>query len=65
MNLPRAALLLTILLASVPAIAQHGPSTPAQSQPLGPPAARSASSRWMPAGSAAASRFRSRPARRR
>lgn len=36
MNLPRTALLLTILLASVPAIAQHGPSTPAQSQPLGP-----------------------------
>ncbi|MBH1492581.1 EF-hand domain-containing protein [Stenotrophomonas muris] len=36
MNLPRAALLLTILMASVPAIAQHGPSTPAQSQPLGP-----------------------------
>ena len=30
MNLPRAALLLTILLASVPAIAQHGPSTRAE-----------------------------------
>ncbi|WQI21730.1 EF-hand domain-containing protein [Stenotrophomonas maltophilia] len=36
MNIPRSALLLTALLASVPAMAQHGPSTPAQSQPLGP-----------------------------
>ncbi|CRR20002.1 EF-hand domain-containing protein [Stenotrophomonas maltophilia] len=36
MNLPRSAVLVATLLASVPAMAQHGPSTPAQSQPLGP-----------------------------
>ncbi|MBH1528279.1 EF-hand domain-containing protein [Stenotrophomonas maltophilia] len=36
MNIPRSAVLLAILLASVPAMAQHGPSMPAQSQPLGP-----------------------------
>lgn len=36
MNLPRSAVLVATLLASVPAMAQHGPSPPAQSQPLGP-----------------------------
>lgn len=36
MNIPRSAVLLAALLASVPAVAQHGPFMPAQSQPLGP-----------------------------
>ncbi|MBH1433278.1 EF-hand domain-containing protein [Stenotrophomonas maltophilia] len=36
MSIPRSAVLLAALLATVPAMAQHGPSTPAQSQPLGP-----------------------------
>ncbi|PJL73782.1 hypothetical protein B9Y61_02370 [Stenotrophomonas maltophilia] len=36
MNIPRSAVLAATLLASVPAMAQHGPPPPAQSQPLGP-----------------------------
>ena len=56
--------LLITLLAAAPAVAQQLPHTPAQSQPLGPTGG-AIRHRWMRAGSAAASRFRSRPARRR
>ncbi len=66
MNIPRSAVLAATLLASVPAMAQHGPSPPPRrASRWARPAARSVSSRWMPAGSPAASTFRSRSARHR
>ena len=57
--------LLITLLAAAPAVAQQLPHTPAQSQPLGPTGGAIRQQPLDGGGSAAASRFRRRPARRR
>ena len=50
MDIPRSAVLLATLLAAVPAMAQHGPSTPRRASRWARPAVPSASNRWMPGG---------------